>query len=129
MKKHLIARLILIVRIKADKKEADDFLRNSNEYARVQSRLYQWHMRQTQQKIDVVAQKMVMTFVVRKALHKLTNFSCVIQTDLQTELVAQTEANQEHIQQSEELQAHHDNQQQRLKVRIRTNFISVQLYC
>lgn len=49
----------------------------------------------------------------------INQFSCDIQTDLQTELVAQTEANQEHIQQSEELQAHHDNQQQRLKVRIR----------
>jgi len=59
-------RTRLIARIQAEKKEADDFLRNSNEYARVQSRLYQWHMRQTQQKMDVVVEKMVTSLLVKK---------------------------------------------------------------
>lgn len=81
--------------LEADKKEADDFLRNSNEYARVQSRLYQWHMRQTQLKLDAGVQRV---------------------NELQTELERLTEANREHLQQSEELQQHHDNQQQRLKI-------------
>ncbi|CAG7853766.1 Structural maintenance of chromosomes protein 4 [Serendipita indica DSM 11827] len=80
--------------LEADKKEADDFLRNSNEYARVQSRLFQWHMYQTQLKIDQCAHKM---------------------DELQAELVAQTEANKEHIQQSEELQEHYNNQEKKLK--------------
>jgi hypothetical protein len=44
--------------------------------------------------------------------------SRILQEELQADLAQQTEANREHIQQSEELQAHHDNQQKRLKVQI-----------
>lgn len=40
-----------------------------------------------------------------------------IQEALQVELEQLTEANREHIQQSEELQEHYDNQQKKLKVR------------
>jgi hypothetical protein len=39
-----------------------------------------------------------------------------MQEALQVELEQLTEANREHIQQSEELQEHYDNQQKRLKV-------------
>ncbi|KAG8836353.1 hypothetical protein FRC17_005639 [Serendipita sp. 399] len=81
--------------LEADKKEADDFLRNSNEYARVQSRLFQWYMYQTQKVIDQGAKKL---------------------EALEEELAQQTEANREHIQQSEELQAHYDSQEKKLKI-------------
>ncbi|KAG8797776.1 hypothetical protein FRC16_008533 [Serendipita sp. 398] len=79
----------------AEKKEADDFLRNSNEYARVQSRLFQWYMHQTQNTIDQGTRMM---------------------ETLEEELARQTEANREHIQQSEELQAHYDGQEKKLKI-------------
>lgn len=50
--------------LEADKREADQFLRDSNEYARVQSRLFQWYMFQSQVKIDISASTLVSLFYI-----------------------------------------------------------------